>query len=218
MFNADIGGANRLKMEDERWTEVGSSYNAFRSQVLAELEERRKEFPSAKAKGKQRLDEDNEGEGNTNVDLWDISEQDLPEHFQGGEGLDLARSIVKGEYGKQSTLNERIADLEWTVSNSYFPTGSQLTRVVGGPFAHPGTLGIENNSHSRNRPQSSICGAQFLSRCSVAQPHACRCAILWSPILLSTSDDCTTSSDYGSTRPTSCNVEDRHYAAAGAGG
>ena len=101
-------------MEDEKWTEVGSSYNAFRSQVLAELEERRKEFPSTKAKGKQRLSEEERGE---DVDLWDISEADLPEHFRGTEGLDLARSIAKGEQSQQDALVGRLGELEFTVSD-----------------------------------------------------------------------------------------------------
>ncbi len=105
----------RLKLEDEKWTEVGSSYNAFRSQVLAELEERRKEFPSAKAKGKQRLSEDERGE---DVDLWDISEADLPEHFRGKEGLDLARSIAKGEEMQQDVVGVRLAELGFTVSSA----------------------------------------------------------------------------------------------------
>lgn len=97
-----------LKQEDEAWTEVGNSYNAFRGTVLAELEERRKEFPSAKAKGKQRSTED--------LALWDISEKDLPDYFGGNHGLELARNLVKTERGEQSALVQRMADLEYTVS------------------------------------------------------------------------------------------------------
>ncbi|KAI0091077.1 Mis12-Mtw1 protein family-domain-containing protein [Irpex rosettiformis] len=124
-FNAHI---QKLKLEDEKWTEVGSSYNAFRSQVLAELEERRKEFPSAKAKGKQRLSEEERGE---DVDLWDISEADLPEHFRGKEGLDLARSIAKGEQLQQDTLAGRLAELEFIADRLHTLTHSALktTRI-----------------------------------------------------------------------------------------
>lgn len=100
---------SRLKQEDEAWTEVGHSYNSFRSNVLAELDERRKEFPSAKAKGKQRSIEED-------ILLWDISEQDLPEHFRGGDGLELAKSLVKAKKEQESPLAQRIADLEYTVS------------------------------------------------------------------------------------------------------
>lgn len=98
-----------MKQEDEAWTEVGHSYNAFRASVLAELEERKKDFPSAKAKGKQRLTEED-------TTLWDISEKDLPEHFRGSAGIELAKSLVRVETGQQDPLAQPMADLEYTVS------------------------------------------------------------------------------------------------------
>ena len=106
----------RLKQEDEAWTEVGNSYNAFRAQVLADVNERKKELPSAKAKGKQRVTE-------ADVELWGINEDDLPEHLRGKDGLGLARSILDRER-RQSVITNRVTDLEYTVSPS--PVRCQL--------------------------------------------------------------------------------------------
>ncbi|PSS32065.1 hypothetical protein PHLCEN_2v2172 [Hermanssonia centrifuga] len=103
-FNAHI---QKLKQEDEAWIEVGNSYNSFRGAVLAELEERKKEFPSAKAKGKRRATAED-------IALWDVSEKDLPEYFRGKGGLSMARSIVEVDPGRKSPLKERIEDLEFT--------------------------------------------------------------------------------------------------------
>lgn len=87
---------------------MGSSYNSFRSAVLAELDERKKEFPSAKAKGKRPATAED-------IALWDIQEKDLPDHFRGRDGLALARSLVHADSAK-SALSERMEDLELTVS------------------------------------------------------------------------------------------------------
>ncbi len=97
-----------MKQEDEAWIEVGNSYNSFRGAVLAELEERKKEFTSAKAKGKRRATAED-------IALWDVSEKDLPEYFRGKGGLSMARSIVEVDPGRKSPLKERIEDLEFTV-------------------------------------------------------------------------------------------------------
>ena len=98
----------RLKQEDEAWIEVGTSYNSFRASVLAELEERKKEFPSAKAKGKQKATAED-------VALWDISEKDLPEYFRGKDGLGLARALVEANAGQRSPLQDRMDDLQFAV-------------------------------------------------------------------------------------------------------
>jgi kinetochore protein Mis13/DSN1 len=97
-----------LKQEDEAWVEVGNSYNSFRAAVLAELDERKKEFPSAKAKGKRPATA-------ADIALWDISEKDLPEHFHGKGGLALAKSLVDPSSAKRTVLSERMQDLESTV-------------------------------------------------------------------------------------------------------
>ncbi|KAI0342616.1 hypothetical protein BDW22DRAFT_1330457 [Trametopsis cervina] len=125
-FNTHI---QKLKIEDEKWTEVGHSYNTFRANVLAELEERRKGFPSAKAKGKQRLTEE---EGGVDADLWDISENDLPEHFRGIGGLDLAKSLVKDEQTAQESLAGRVAELGYTADRLHAVAHSALktTRIA----------------------------------------------------------------------------------------
>ena len=78
----------RLKQEDEAWVEVGTSYNSFRAAVLEELEERKREFPSAKAKGKRKATAED-------VAAWSIPERDLPTHFRGKDGLELARALVE---------------------------------------------------------------------------------------------------------------------------
>ncbi|GJE89926.1 Mis12-Mtw1 protein family-domain-containing protein [Phanerochaete sordida] len=103
-FNAHI---QRLKQEDEAWVEVGASYNSFRSAVLAELEDRKKEFPSAKAKGKRPATA-------ADIALWDISEKDLPDHLRGRDGLALARSFVDAGAETQSPLRKRMDDLQET--------------------------------------------------------------------------------------------------------
>ena len=53
--------------------------------------------------------------------LRDISEKDLPDHFRGPDGLELAMSLMKVEKGKQSPLAQRMADLEYTVSQKRNP-------------------------------------------------------------------------------------------------
>lgn len=103
-FNAHI---QRLKQEDEAWVEVGASYNSFRSAVLAELEDRKKEFPSAKARGKRPATA-------ADIALWDISEKDLPEHFRGRDSLALARGLVDPAVDTQSLLRRRMEDLQET--------------------------------------------------------------------------------------------------------
>ncbi|KAF7794758.1 hypothetical protein EIP86_005896 [Pleurotus ostreatoroseus] len=115
-FNVHI---QKLKQEDEAWIEVGTSYNSFRSAVLAELEERKREFPSAKAKGKQKATAED-------VALWDISEKDLPEYFRGQDGVMLARSLVAGDHAQTSPLRGRMSDLECTADRLYSMSQSAL--------------------------------------------------------------------------------------------
>lgn len=210
---------NRLKLEDEKWTEVGSSYNAFRSQVLAELEERRKEFPSAKAKGKQRLSEEDRGE---DVDLWDISEADLPEHFRGKEGLDLARSIAKGEEMQQDVVAARLAELGFTVSLPLYGCYTASLTVpfsfTDGPATHSRSLCTEDNTNRRNRPKPPLRDTQQLPSSPLTHPRTRSPSLIRGPILLPPTNDRPTTSNHRPTRPTPGDVEDRYHSAAGAGG
>lgn len=92
---------------------MGSSYNSFRSAVLSELEERKKEFPSAKARGKRPATMHD-------IALWGISDRDLPEHFGGRDGLALAKSLVNPAPA-ESAVSQRIEELELMVRDVPVP-------------------------------------------------------------------------------------------------
>ena len=144
--------AKRLKQEDEAWIGVGTSYNSFRSSVLGELEERKREFPSAKVKGKRRATAED-------IALWDISEKDLPEHFRGKEGLGLARTLVEPNAEDMGALRERMDELEYTVRCVVvLACNCDLTAVhhVGRSRPLPYTIGTAVHTSSRDRPRSTV--------------------------------------------------------------
>ncbi|EKM58573.1 uncharacterized protein PHACADRAFT_171852 [Phanerochaete carnosa HHB-10118-sp] len=151
-FNAHI---QRLKQEDEAWVEVGASYNSFRTSVLAELDDRKKELPSAKAKGKRPATA-------ADVALWDIGEKDLPEHFRGRDGLIVARSLVDAAVDAQSPLRKRMEDLQETADwvRTLAHSALESTRLAEADLnqrfsllsialssrIHPGTLSFASTS------------------------------------------------------------------------
>ncbi|TCD61829.1 hypothetical protein EIP91_007846 [Steccherinum ochraceum] len=120
-FNEKI---QKSKMEKEAWTEVDNFYKAHKSQVLADLERRQKELTqSVKGKGKATM---------ADVAKWEIDEQDLPAHFRSGDGVSLARSVLSGEKGRQSSVSQRMQDLEFTVDNLHASSHSalEMTRTI----------------------------------------------------------------------------------------
>ena len=88
-----------MKAEEDAWIQVTNHYNAIRSEVAAEMDK----AASAKAKGKQRAVPEDE---------WDIDERDLPEHFRGKSGIELARRLMSVEVAQQDPLGDRLASLE----------------------------------------------------------------------------------------------------------
>ena len=91
-----------MKAEEDAWIEVTNHYNAIRSEVAAEMDR----AASAKAKGKQRA---------VPGDDWDINPRDLPEHFRGKNGIELALRLVSTEVAQQDPLGDRLDRLEETV-------------------------------------------------------------------------------------------------------
>ncbi|PCH39348.1 hypothetical protein WOLCODRAFT_141197 [Wolfiporia cocos MD-104 SS10] len=111
-FNAHI---QRSRAEDDSWLEVTRHYNAYRQEILAELNT----AASAKAKGKQRASADQ-------VEEWDVEERSLPKHFRGSTNLDLARQVTGAEARKKGALNTRLESLEYTMDRLLAITNSAL--------------------------------------------------------------------------------------------
>ncbi|KZT67919.1 hypothetical protein DAEQUDRAFT_365617 [Daedalea quercina L-15889] len=109
----------RMKAEEDAWIEVTNHYNAIRMEITSELDK----AVSVKAKGKQRAMPD---------DDWDIDPRDLPEHFRGKNGIDLARRVVSGEVAQQDPLSSRLDSLEYTMDRLHSLTNSALetTRIA----------------------------------------------------------------------------------------
>lgn len=106
---------DRLKQEDEAWLEVGTSYNALRATVLAEVEERKNNFPSAKVKGKRKATEEE-------VALWDVEEKELPQGLRGKGGVGLAKTLCEPDGGNSGPLSERMDGLECAVRSFLYIT------------------------------------------------------------------------------------------------
>lgn len=68
---------------------------------------------SAKAKGKQRATEADFYE-------WDVDDHDLPVHFRGLDGVDLAKKLLSERLSspEDALIQERLATVEDTVSSS----------------------------------------------------------------------------------------------------
>ncbi|KAH9914951.1 uncharacterized protein B0H18DRAFT_112881 [Fomitopsis serialis] len=108
-----------MKAEEDAWIEVTNHYNAFRMEVAAELDK----AASTKAKGKQRA---------VPADDWDIDPRDLPDHFGGKGGVELARKLVSGEFAQQDPLSRRLDSLEYTIDRVHSLSNSALetTRIA----------------------------------------------------------------------------------------
>ncbi|KAJ3484487.1 hypothetical protein NLI96_g5606 [Meripilus lineatus] len=111
-FNAHI---QKLKQEQEAWTEVGSFYKS----MLSEVEKREKEISIGSGKGKQRATLED-------IASWNIDGRDLPEHFQGEKGIRLAVGIIREESGRKNPLSERMEDLELTTDRLHGLSQSAL--------------------------------------------------------------------------------------------
>lgn len=98
-------GNCRSKAEDVAWSRVQDHYNAYRAEVLDEINR----LESTKAKGKQRASAEEMQE-------WEINESDLPAHFRGDSNIGLARRIVASSgLNTDSRLKERLQELEFSV-------------------------------------------------------------------------------------------------------
>ncbi|KAH9830289.1 Mis12-Mtw1 protein family-domain-containing protein [Rhodofomes roseus] len=109
----------RMKAEEDAWIEVTNHHHAFRMEIAAELDK----AASTKAKGKQRA---------VPEDDWDIDSRDLPEHFRGKAGVELARRLVNGEAAQQDPLSSRLDSMEYTMDHAHVMTNSALetTRIA----------------------------------------------------------------------------------------
>ncbi|CCM06771.1 uncharacterized protein FIBRA_09069 [Fibroporia radiculosa] len=141
-FNAHI---QRSKAEEDAWMEVVHHYNAYRAEVLADLDK----HESAKAKGKQRASPDE-------IDKWDVDERVLSEQFRGGEGVDLARKVVSSGADDKDPLRIRLDDLEHTMDRLHALTNSALetTRMAEADLNRRFSL-LNVSLASRSQPASS---------------------------------------------------------------
>ncbi|KZT00942.1 uncharacterized protein LAESUDRAFT_664952 [Laetiporus sulphureus 93-53] len=105
----------RSKAEEDAWLEVTNHYNAYRTEVLAELEK----FASTRVKGKQRASAED-------VDEWNVDEKALPAYFRGSRSLDLARGVVSSAIDKEGNLSSRLDDLEFTMDRLHTVANSAL--------------------------------------------------------------------------------------------
>jgi hypothetical protein len=90
---------------------VSQFYNSYQITVNAEIARRRQSMASAKAKGKQRA---------TTVDFdeWAIDDHELPLHFRGIDGVELARQLLSDPLSssENNSLRKRLQAVEDTVS------------------------------------------------------------------------------------------------------
>lgn len=139
-----------MKAEEDAWIQVTNHYNAIRSDVAAEMDK----AASAKAKGKQRAVPEDE---------WDIDERDLPEHFRGKSGIELARRLMSVEVAQQDPLGDRLASLEEMVRrNALSSLSVQLSQGIDRPPALLLQLCIGDDPHRGDRPRPSVRNAQHI--------------------------------------------------------
>lgn len=140
-----------MKAEEDAWIEVTNHYNAIRTEVAAEMDK----AVSAKAKGKQKA---------VPEDDWDIDPRDLPEHFRGKSGIELARRLVSAEVVQQDPLGDRLDTLEEMVRRDTLPSiNVPLNHGIDGPPAFPLQFCPGNHPHRRDRPRPQIRDAQHIS-------------------------------------------------------
>lgn len=105
----------RSKSEDMAWSKVQDRYNAYRTEVLDEINK----LELSKSKGKQRASLEQ-------LDEWDIQEHALPAHFRGQNNIDLARKIVVAGASGNGRLKERLQDLEYSMDRLHTIANSTL--------------------------------------------------------------------------------------------
>ncbi|KAI0789954.1 Mis12-Mtw1 protein family-domain-containing protein [Abortiporus biennis] len=120
-FNEHI---QRLKTEQDAWSEVEKFYKSLESNTLEEVRKREAELISGKSKGKQRATVDE-------MQSWQL-EKDLPEHFLGANGVELAKRILASDSSQKSVLSKRMEDLELTADRllSFAHSALQTTRMT----------------------------------------------------------------------------------------
>ena len=112
---------DRSRAEDQAWVAVSQFYNSYQATVNAEVARRRQSMASAKAKGKQRATA-------ADFDEWAIDDHEIPVHFRGKNGVELARQLLSERLSssEDNRLGKRIAAVEDRVS-ALVSSASQLS-------------------------------------------------------------------------------------------